>query len=68
MDAYDPFELQDSDFAPVEAPAARLPLLTLEEAHDLLRVLAAVAQEGGPVAAEADRLAKEIAARVPSEN
>jgi hypothetical protein len=31
-------------------------------------LLVAVAQEGGPVSAEADRLAKEIAARVPSEN
>ncbi|MET9118918.1 DUF6417 family protein [Streptomyces longwoodensis] len=68
MDDYDPFEFPDSDFAPVEATARRLALLTLEEAHDLLRVLVAVAQEGGPVSAEADRLAKEIAARVPSEN
>ncbi|MEU3290578.1 DUF6417 family protein [Streptomyces longwoodensis] len=68
MDDYDPFELQDSDFAPVEGTASRLPLLTLEEAHDLLRLLVTVAQEGGPASAEADRLAKEIAARVPSEN
>ncbi|MEU5256308.1 DUF6417 family protein [Streptomyces longwoodensis] len=68
MDDYDPFEFPDSDLAPVEATASRLALLTLEEAHDLLRVLVAVAQEGGPVSAEADRLAKEIAARVPSEN
>ncbi|MFF8932385.1 DUF6417 family protein [Streptomyces longwoodensis] len=68
MDDYDPFELQDSDFASVEATASRLALLTLEEAHDLLRLLVTVAQECGPVSAEADRLAKEIAARVPSEN
>ncbi|MEU5116634.1 DUF6417 family protein [Streptomyces longwoodensis] len=68
MDDYGPFELQDSDFAPVEGTARRLALLSLEEAHDVLRVLVTVAQEGGPVSAEADRLAKEIAARVPSEN
>ncbi|MFJ4152777.1 DUF6417 family protein [Streptomyces galbus] len=68
MDDYDPFEVKDSDFAPVETPASWLALLTLEEAHDLLRVLVTVAQEGGPVSAEADRLAKEITARVPSEN
>ena len=44
----------------------RLALLTLEEAHDLLRRLLAVAQVGLPVSPEADRLAREIAARVPS--
>ncbi|MFI1377699.1 DUF6417 family protein [Streptomyces longwoodensis] len=68
MDDYYPFELQEIDFAPVEAPASRLALLTLEEAHDLLRLLVTVAQEGGLVSEEAERLAKEIAARVPSEN
>ncbi|GHD52561.1 DUF6417 family protein [Streptomyces galbus] len=52
MEGYDPFELQDSDFAPVEATASRLPLLSLEQAHDLLRVLVTVAQEGGPVSPE----------------
>ncbi|MCX5000794.1 DUF6417 family protein [Streptomyces longwoodensis] len=68
MDDYDVFDLQDSDFAPVEATGRRLALLTLEEAHDLLRLLVTVAQESGPVSPEADRLAKEIAARIPSEN
>ncbi|MEU3550032.1 DUF6417 family protein [Streptomyces longwoodensis] len=55
-------------FAPVEATGRRLALLTLGEAHDLLRLLVTVAQESGPVSPEADRLAKEIAARIPSEN
>ncbi|MFC9914701.1 DUF6417 family protein [Streptomyces sp. NPDC127197] len=46
----------------------RLALLTLEEAHDLLQLLQTVAQQDGPVSPEADRLAREIAARIPSEN
>ncbi|WP_256914851.1 DUF6417 family protein [Streptomyces hilarionis] len=44
----------------------RLPLLTLAEAQDVLRVLRAVALEGGPTAPQADRLAREIGARIPS--
>ncbi|MEU6184051.1 DUF6417 family protein [Streptomyces coeruleorubidus] len=46
----------------------RLALLTLEEGQDLSGLLLAVAQEGGPVSAETDRLAREIAGRIPSEN
>ncbi|WP_353850187.1 DUF6417 family protein [Streptomyces phaeoluteigriseus] len=46
----------------------RLPLLTPGEAHDLLRVLRTVAAEGGPVAADADGLSKEIAACISSQD
>ncbi|OQD51653.1 hypothetical protein BM536_038950 [Streptomyces phaeoluteigriseus] len=63
MDDYAHLELDEIDFAPVEYDEERLPLLTLGEAHALLRT---VAREGGPVAAEADGLSKEIAARIPS--
>ncbi|MER6406247.1 DUF6417 family protein [Streptomyces viridosporus] len=54
--------------APMDGTAQRLALLTSEEAHDLLRLLLTVAQEEGPMSPEANRLAKEIAARIPSEN
>jgi hypothetical protein len=67
MDAYDHLDLDEIDFAPVEPTAKRLDLLALEEAHGLLRLLVAVAQDGGPMSREADRLAREIAARIPSE-
>lgn len=40
----------------------------LDEAHDLLRLLLAVTQVGGELSEEADRLASEIAARIPSDN
>ncbi|MFE0489145.1 DUF6417 family protein [Streptomyces griseoaurantiacus] len=46
----------------------RLALLTLEEAHDVLHLLVGVAGEGGALSQEADRLARELAARIPSEN
>ncbi|MEU6807727.1 DUF6417 family protein [Streptomyces sp. NPDC046831] len=62
------FDLQAADFAPSEGTGPRLALLTLEEAHDLLRLLTTIAQQDGPLSPEADRLAKEIAARIPSEN
>ncbi|WP_331724028.1 DUF6417 family protein [Streptomyces sp. NBC_00005] len=68
MDDYDPLDLDKVDFAPLKGTVERLALLTLEEAHDLLRLLLTVAQEDGPVSPEADRLAREIAARIPSEN
>jgi hypothetical protein len=68
MDDYDHLDLDEIDFSPLQGTVERLALLTLEEAHDLLRLLLTVAQEGGPVALEADRLAREIAARIPSEN
>ncbi|MEU4878402.1 DUF6417 family protein, partial [Streptomyces sp. NPDC021608] len=66
MDDYDHLDLDEIDFAPVAHDTERLRLLTLDEAHDLLRVLHTVAQEGGAAALEADRLAREIGARVPS--
>ncbi|MFJ8197149.1 DUF6417 family protein [Streptomyces sp. NPDC096152] len=62
------FDLQAADFAPLQTTGPRLALLTLEEAQDLLRLLVTIAQEAGPVSPEADRLAREIAARIPSEN
>ncbi|MEV7130643.1 DUF6417 family protein [Streptomyces sp. NPDC093260] len=68
MEDDDLFALQELDFAPVRTTGQRLAVLTLEEAHDLLRLLVTVSAEGGPLSEEADRLAKEIAARVPSEN
>ncbi|KAF3469965.1 DUF6417 family protein [Streptomyces sp. Tu 3180] len=69
MDDYEHLDLDEIDFAPVDHTAERLALLTLEEAHDLLRLLLTIAQEGeGPLSQEANRLAKEIAARIPSEN
>ncbi|MFD5268857.1 DUF6417 family protein [Streptomyces sp. NPDC058335] len=68
MDDYAHLDLDEIVFAPVEYDEERLPLLTLGEDHPLLTVLRHVALEGGPVAAEADGLSKEIAARIPSEN
>ncbi|MEW2120426.1 DUF6417 family protein [Streptomyces sp. NPDC005474] len=68
MDEYADIDLDDIVFAPVEHATERLALLSLEEAHDLLRLLLAVAHDGGELSAEADRLAHEIAARIPSEN
>ncbi|CAM5620767.1 DUF6417 family protein [Streptomyces hirsutus] len=59
MDDYEHLDPDESEYAPVDHTAQRLALLPLEEAHD--RLLLTVAQE-------ADRLAKEIAARIPSEN
>lgn len=44
-------------------------MLTLEEAHDLLRLLQLVAGEGlDELSKEAEWFAMEIAARIPSEN
>ncbi|MFD9463116.1 DUF6417 family protein [Streptomyces sp. NPDC060027] len=68
MDDYDHLDLDAIDFAPVDDTTERLALLTLEEAHDLLRLLLTIAQDGHPLSPQADRLAREIAARVPSEN
>ncbi|MGX1916135.1 DUF6417 family protein [Streptomyces phaeochromogenes] len=68
MDDCDPLDLDAADFAPGEDTAERLALLTLEEAHDLLRLLQAVAGEDGPLSPDVDRWAREIAGRIPSEN
>lgn len=65
---YDSLDLDSVGFAPGEDTAERLALLTLDEAHDLLRLLQMVVQEDGPLSPEADRWAQEIADRIPSEN
>jgi hypothetical protein len=72
MDDYEPLGLDGSDLdeilsMPMET-AERLAQLTLEEAYDMLRLLVTVVQEGRPLSREADRLAKAIAVRIPSEN
>ncbi|MFC8663955.1 DUF6417 family protein [Streptomyces sp. NPDC057199] len=59
-------DLDSAGFDPGEDTAERLALLTLEEAHDLLRLLQTVAQEEGPLSPDVDRW--EIAGRIPSEN
>lgn len=68
MNDYEHIDLDGIVFAPQRHTARRLAMLGHEEAHDLLRLLATVAEDGGPMSAEADRLAREIAARIPSEN
>ncbi|MFI1794912.1 DUF6417 family protein [Streptomyces olivaceoviridis] len=60
-------DLDEIEFASVETAGERLPLLTLHEAHDLLNWLRRVTAEGGAHAPDAGRWAKEIAARVPSQ-
>ncbi|TRO56317.1 DUF6417 family protein [Streptomyces sp. IB201691-2A2] len=61
-------DLDSVGFAPGELTAERLALLTLDEAHDLLRLLQTVAQVEGPLLPDAGRWAREIAARIPSES
>ncbi|MGW0576251.1 DUF6417 family protein [Streptomyces sp. NPDC002920] len=68
MDGYEHLDLDEIDFAPMEYDTQRLRLLTLDETHELLRVLRTVVEEGGAAAGEADRLAREIGARIPSES
>jgi hypothetical protein len=72
MDDYELLGLDGSDLdeilsMPVKT-AECLALLTLEEAYDVLRLLVTVVQESGPLSREADRPAKAIAVRIPSEN
>lgn len=56
-------------FLPAQDAARRLEMLTLEEAHDLLRLLQLIAgEELEELSEEADWFAREIAARIPSEN
>ncbi|MFV0138242.1 DUF6417 family protein [Streptomyces sp. HMX87] len=71
MDDYERIDLDESDLheilsTPVEA-TEHLVLLAREEASDVLG-LVTLSQEGGPMSREADRLAKAIAVRIPSEN
>ncbi|MEU8653724.1 DUF6417 family protein [Streptomyces sp. NPDC048737] len=68
MDDYAHLDLDEIDFASVDHAAERLALLTLAEAHELLDLLLAVAQAGGPLSPRAKRFAREIAARIPSKN
>ncbi|WP_329564980.1 DUF6417 family protein [Streptomyces sp. NBC_01361] len=52
-----------------DTTARRLELLTLDEAHDLLRLLQLIAAEGlDELSEEAEWFARELAARIPSEN
>ncbi|WP_327691100.1 DUF6417 family protein [Streptomyces sp. NBC_00461] len=67
MDDYGHLDLDEIDFD-MEPMTDRLALLTLNEARDLRRLLLAVAQEGGPESPDAARWAREIAARIPSED
>jgi hypothetical protein len=62
----DSLDLDSVGFAPGELTTERLAPLTLAEAHDLLRLLQTVAQEG-PLSPDAGRWAQENAARIPSE-
>ncbi|MFD6555977.1 DUF6417 family protein [Streptomyces sp. NPDC058398] len=68
MDNYDHLDLDEIDFAPMDDVTKRLALLTLQEAQDLLQLLLTIAQDGHPLSPQADKLAREIAARIPSEN
>ncbi|WP_230193502.1 DUF6417 family protein [Streptomyces coriariae] len=63
MDGFGHLDLDETDFAPMEHDTERLRLLTLDEAHELSRVLSTVAEEGGMTAGEADRPTREIGAR-----
>ncbi|WP_406110367.1 DUF6417 family protein [Streptomyces sp. NBC_01003] len=52
-----------------DTTARRLKLLTLDEVHDLLRLLQLIAAEGlDELSEEAEWFAREIAARIPSES
>ncbi|MFF1446314.1 DUF6417 family protein [Streptomyces sp. NPDC054950] len=68
MDGYEHLDLDEIDFAPMEHDTERLRLLTLDEAYELIRVLRTAAEEGGAAAQDADRLAREIGARIPSKS
>ncbi|MFD5407069.1 DUF6417 family protein [Streptomyces griseorubiginosus] len=59
--------IDDIDFATPPDTVERLPVLSLDEAHELLDLLRAVAQKSGPLSKRADRLVREISARVPSQ-
>lgn len=68
MDAYEPTAVT-SLIPAQESLTHRLELLTLEEAHDLLRLLQLIAAEGEEeLSREAEWFAREITARIPSEN
>lgn len=56
----------DDDRTATDPPAPLLPLLSLEEAHAVLDVLAAVAEGGVPDREAAGWLLSNVAARVPA--
>ncbi|MFJ8637466.1 DUF6417 family protein, partial [Streptomyces sp. NPDC093568] len=60
------FELTDADFYAGEVSAERVPVLTLDEAHQVLTILVQLANGTGDQAETARRLARELAARIPS--
>ncbi|POX63557.1 hypothetical protein C3492_10410 [Streptomyces sp. Ru62] len=55
VDGYGNVDVNEIEFAAMEAAGERLPLLTLQEAHDLLHWLRRIAAECGAHAAEAGR-------------
>jgi len=61
MDAGDPFHTQPADYAEVQADAPRLPLLTTAEARLVVEVLLESRR------ADAERLGRDIARRIPGE-
>ncbi|MEU2388970.1 DUF6417 family protein [Streptomyces sp. NPDC012461] len=77
MDEDEYLDLDEIEYAPIDGPAQRLALLTLEEAHDLLRLLAELhdrlrdrvrAKEGrtvDPTAAIVDSQSLRAAANIP---
>ncbi|WP_121745183.1 DUF6417 family protein [Streptomyces sp. E2N166] len=71
MDDYERTDLDESDLHEIlSTPVVTTDLLALlawEEANDVLG-LVTLSQENGPMSREADRLAKAIAVRIPSEN
>jgi hypothetical protein len=69
MDGYEHHDLDEIDFVPVECTAERLAALCREESEDLLELLQAGTRESGPpLSPEAHRVAREIAACIPSWN
>lgn len=69
MDRYDHPDLDETGFLPGAGTAERLAVLHREESHDLLDLLqAGTAQDGPPLSPGAHRVAREIAARIPSPN
>ncbi|MFJ3231135.1 DUF6417 family protein [Streptomyces sp. NPDC086787] len=69
MDDHEHIDPAEIAFASWAETGDRLTPLSLTEAHDLLRLLLAAAPgDGRELSAEARRIAKEIAVRVPSEN
>lgn len=58
----------DDDTTTEDPPATLLPVLTLDEAHQLLPLLASVRDGAEPDRETADYLLTNLAARVPSQD